>query len=68
MIGGRRGERAIISSVLWRLQRVQDRYQSFPESDHKRVDALLETIGGGEMIRTPLPVRLDRRDYRLVIA
>lgn len=68
VIGGRRGERAITSFVLWRLQRVQDRYQALAESDRKRVDALLETVGGGELIRRPIPIRLDRRDYRLVIA
>lgn len=68
VIGGRRGERSIRSFALWRLQRIQDRYQALTESDRQRADALLDVVGGGEVVRQPMPVRLDRRDYRLVIA
>lgn len=68
VIGGRRGQRSIRSFALWRLQRIRDRYQLLTEPDRKRVDSLLDVIGGGELIRRPMPVRLDRRNYRLVIA
>jgi hypothetical protein len=29
---------------------------------------MLESIGGAELVNLQLPVRLDRRDFRLVIA
>lgn len=68
VIGGRRGERSIRSFALWRLQRIQDHYQSLRPSDRGRADRLLDAVGGGELVRNPMPVRLDRREYRLVIA
>ena len=67
-IGGRRGERNTISFSLWRLQRVKDHYQSLSGADRERADRLLESIGGKALSTLQLPVRLDRRDYRLVIA
>lgn len=68
VIGGRRGERSIHSFALWRLQRIQDQYQRLVGQDRQRADNLLDAIGGGELVRQQMPVRLDRRDYRLVIA
>ena len=68
VIGGRRGERSIRSFVLWRLQRIQDRYKALMEPDRWRIDSLLDAVGGSELVHQPMPVRLDRRDYRLVIA
>ena len=68
VIGGRRGERSIRSFALWRLQRIQDHYRALGESDRERADAVLNAVGGGELVRHPMPVRLDRRDFRLVIA
>jgi len=68
VIGGRRGERSIRSFVLWRLQHIQDRYRSLSEMDRKRIDSLLDAVGGRGLVDEPMPVRLDRRDYRLVIA
>lgn len=67
-IGGRRGERNIMSFSLWRLQRVQDYYRSLSGADREKTDALLEAIGGKALAMLQLPVRLERRDYRLVIA
>jgi glutathione S-transferase len=67
-IGGRRGERSILSFSLWRLQRVLDHYHSLAGADRERADALLEAIGGKALSTFELPARLERRDYRLVIA
>jgi hypothetical protein len=67
-IGGRRGERNIMSFSLWRLQRVQDHYRSLSGADKERADRLLEAIGGRGLASLQLPVRLERREYRLVIA
>jgi len=68
VICGRRGERSVLSFALWRLQRVQDHYRSLTGADRARADCLLETVGGSALASLQLPVRLDRRDYRLVIA
>ena len=67
-IGGRRGERNIMSFSLWRLQRVLDFHHSLAGADRERADSLLEAIGGKALSTLQLPVRLERRDYRLVIA
>lgn len=67
-IGGRRGERSIVSFSLFRLQRVLDHYSSLTGGDRQKADALLETVGGKALSAFELPVRLERRDYRLVIA
>ena len=66
-IGGRRGERNIMSFSLWRLQRVQDHYRSLADADRERADALLTAVGGRVFLSLALPVRLERKDYRLVI-
>ncbi len=67
-IGGRRGERIVLSFSLWRLQRVQDHYRSLGDEDRAKADTFLAAIGGRELATLTLPVRLDRKDYRLVIA
>jgi len=67
-IGGRRGERNIMSFSLWRLQRVQDYYRSLTGGDRAGADRLLESVGGAGLANLQLPVRLERREYRLVIA
>jgi glutathione S-transferase len=66
-VGGRRGERNIMSFSLWRLQRVLDHYRSLTGADRERAEALLEAVGGKALASLQLPVRLERRDYRLVI-
>mgnify|MGYP003472169463 FL=1 len=68
VIGGRRGERSILTFALWRLQRVHDHYRSLTGGERERADRMLESIGGLELASLQLPVRLDRRDFRLVIA
>ncbi len=68
VIGGRRGERSILTFALWRLQRVQDHYRSLTGADRERADRLLDAVGGTALMAMELPVRLDRRDYRIVIA
>ncbi|HVY90953.1 MAG TPA: glutathione S-transferase family protein [Hyphomonadaceae bacterium] len=67
-IGGRRGDRSIVSFSLWRLQRVLDHYRSLAGPDRERADKLLAAVGGRALSSFQLPVRLERRDYRLVIA
>jgi glutathione S-transferase len=67
-IGGRVGERNIMSYSLYRLQRVLDQYAAMSDVDRQRADRFLEAIGGRALSGLKLPVRLERRDYRLVIA
>lgn len=67
-IGGRRGERSVLSFSLWRLQRVLDHYNSLSGADRLRADQLLEAIGGRALASLALPRRLERREYRLVLA
>jgi hypothetical protein len=67
-IGGRRGDRGIMSFSLWRLQRVLDFYRTLNGPDRERADKLLGAVGGRALSSFQLPVRLERRDYRLVIA
>ena len=67
-IGGRRGERNVISFSLWRLQRVQDHYRTLSGPAREKADRLLNAVGGQGLADLLLPMRLGRRDYRLVIA
>ena len=67
-IGGRRGERTVMPFSLWRLQRVLDHYNSLSGADRVRADRLLEAIGGRALANLVLPRRLERREYRLVLA
>lgn len=67
VIGGRRGARTIFSFPLWRLQRVQDHYLALTGPDRARADALLADVGGREFAALKLPVRIERRDYRLFL-
>jgi hypothetical protein len=67
-IGGRVGERNIMSFSLYRLQRVLDHHVAMSDADRQRADRFLETVGGRALSTMQMPVRLQRRDYRLVIA
>jgi glutathione S-transferase len=67
-IGGRWGQRSIFSFPLWRLQRVQDHVQSLGGAERGAAERLLEAIGGREIVDVRIPVRLARRDFRLVVA
>ncbi len=66
-IGGRVGERNIMSFSLYRLQRVLDLFASLSDADRQRANVFLEAIGGRALATMALPVRLERREYRLVI-
>lgn len=67
-IGGRWGQRGLFTFPLWRLQGIQDHYHAMPEADQARAATLLEAIGGRALVDVPIPVRLARRDFRLVVA
>ncbi|MEZ6028928.1 MAG: glutathione S-transferase family protein [Hyphomonadaceae bacterium] len=68
MIGGRWGQRSIFTFPLWRLQRIQDHYKAMEEDDRQRADQLLASVGGRGLMDLRIPVRIARRDFRLVIA
>ena len=67
-IGGRWGQRSMFSFPLWRLQRVQDHFRSLGGAERSAAERLLEAIGGRELVELRIPVRLARRDFRLVVA
>lgn len=66
VIGGSRGKRMIRSYSQWMLQRPLDHYQSLEGEDRKRVDRLLEKVGGRECMQSPIRRRVTRRNNRLV--
>ena len=66
-IGGRLGERAIITFSLYRLQNVLDHYHGLIGMDRAAADQLLEATGGQAIGAMTLPRRLDRRAFRLVL-
>lgn len=68
VIGGRRGQRSILTFALWRLQRIQDHYRQLADDDRKRAGSLLDSVGGRALVSAELPVRLGRKDFRLIIA
>ena len=67
-IGGRWGQRGIFTFPLWRLQRIQDLHRAMSGPDRARAGELLESVGGRELVDLRIPVRLARRDFRIVIA
>ncbi len=67
-IGGRWGQRNIFTFPLWRLQRVQDHFHALGAADRAAAERLLEAIGGLDIVKMRIPVRLARRDFRLVLA
>ncbi|MBI1361153.1 MAG: glutathione S-transferase [Alphaproteobacteria bacterium] len=67
-IGGRRGERAVITFSLYRLQAVLDHYAALSDADRAAVDGLLAATGGEAISGMKLPRRLERREFRLVVA
>jgi len=62
------GERAIFPFDLWMFQRAQDHYAGLSGAERAAADALLERIGGVEVLAAPVPTRLTRHAYRLVRA
>lgn len=65
-IGGKRGKRMIRSYTQWMLQRPLRHYQSLADDDRERVDPLLARIGGLELMQSPIPRMITRRNNRLV--
>ena len=59
------GQRAVFVFNAWRWQRAHDHHRSLPEAARQRADALLDAVGGTPLMRTPLPVRLERVANRL---
>ncbi len=66
-IGGRLGERAIITFSLYRLQSVLDHYRGLIGKDREAADQLLQATGGQAIGAMTLPRRLGRREFRLVL-
>ena len=67
-IGGQSGERASITFSLWRLQAALDHLGALEAGDRARAESLLAAVGGQALAGFALPRRLERRDFRLVIA
>jgi hypothetical protein len=67
-IGGRRGERAVMTFALWRLQRVLDHYRALSDAEQQGAYALLDAIGGRALANLQLPRRLERKEFRLILA
>ncbi|NBC19840.1 MAG: glutathione S-transferase [Alphaproteobacteria bacterium] len=65
---GARGERMIFPFNLWMLQRPIEHYRSLSGGDRDTVEAFLSGIGGEAFSRFPDFPRLERVDYRLVLA
>ena len=66
-IGGRLGERAIITFSLYRLQSVLDHYRGLIGKDRETADQLLQATGGQAIGAMTLPRRLGRQEFRLVL-
>lgn len=67
-IGGQSGERAVITFSLWRLQAVLDHLATLSKADQDRAGALLRSVGGEALLNFELPRRLERKEFRLVVA
>lgn len=67
-VAGARGERAVYPFNVWRWQRAYDQHRALDAAARSRADALLERVGGRELVQTPLTRRLARVDNRLVFA
>jgi len=67
-IGGQTGERSVITFSLWRLQAALDHFSTLQGDDRRRAESLLAAVGGQALAGFKLPRRLERRDFRLVVA
>jgi glutathione S-transferase len=67
-IGGQTGERSVITFSLWRLQAALDHLATLHGADRLRAEAVLAAVGGQALMAFTLPRRLERRDFRLVVA
>lgn len=67
-IGGCRGERGIFPFNQWMWQRARDHYHELEGQPREQADALLERVGGLDLVQAPIPVRVERENNRLVKA
>lgn len=61
-------DRAIIPYPLWMLQRVTDHLDLLPDRDRGAAEDLLREIGAPDLADWRLPVRLQRRHFKLHLA
>ncbi len=67
-IGTVEEERLVFPHAQWMMQRPLDHYRSLNAAEREGTDRLLRACGGYEAMQFRPPVRLERRDNRLVIA
>ena len=67
-IEGHRGPAVARSFPLWRLQAALDVYGAMDAETKRLADALLDRIGGEALKAFKMPVRLDRKNCRVVLA
>ncbi|MDG1478234.1 MAG: glutathione S-transferase [Myxococcota bacterium] len=63
-LGGRVGQRKLITAAAWMAQRPLDALAA----DRTASTAWLERVGGAEFLHTTAPARQIQRDFRLVLA
>ena len=61
-------DRAIIPYPLWMLQRVTDHLDLLPDRDRGAAEDLVREIGAPDLADWRLPVRLQRRHFKLHLA
>lgn len=61
-------DRAIFPYPLWMLQRVTDHLASLSGEDRARAEKMLRSIGAAKLIDFELPIRLARKNFKLVRA
>ncbi|WP_339742750.1 glutathione S-transferase N-terminal domain-containing protein [uncultured Maricaulis sp.] len=59
-------DRAIFPYPLWMLQRVTDHLASLEGDARARADKMLRSIGAAKLIDFTLPIRLARKNFKLV--
>ena len=60
--------RAVFPYNQWMLQRVQDAWAATPQAERAAVRARLATCGAEDLLDIPLPLRVERRNFRLMRA
>jgi glutathione S-transferase len=66
-VGGVEGKRMIRPFNQWMFQRPLEFYQSLEGKNREKVDELLRSVGGYELMQTEIRHRLTRLNYRLVV-
>lgn len=61
-------DRAVIPFPLWMLQRIIDYRNGLADGDRRAVDEMLRSIGAGVLVDFELPVRLERRHFKIALA